>query len=122
MGTYNGGSTIITGRHMGRTEGDWMFTGKSLFGGDGFKDAAEFQKYCDLLGRMRAFADNYEASRSHPTAKEQVEGMIVAAMIDVGRIEFGKDERLLAVIRKSQGWPESFLADLAAERSAPALQ
>jgi len=118
MGTYNGGSTIITSREMGRSESDWMFTGCFLFGEDGFRDAKEFHHYCDLMARMRAYANNYDSACKHPNVRNHVETMIVDTMVEVNRLENGKNTILVNAIKQSQGWPIAFLEELSAERSS----
>lgn len=108
--SYNGGSTLVNGSWMGRSDEDWTFSVKSLFGEDGFRDAKEFHAYCDAVDRMRAFAHNWFACDER--AKPRVENLVIDALVQMGSIETGKSSKLMQVIRDVRGWPTAFVEAL----------
>lgn len=109
MGSYHGASTIVDHTWFGRSDDELKVTAVALVGPRGFKDNAQFRDYCDLIDRVRAFAKNYEESASIPGAREQVQNVIINTMIEVGRIEMGKDPTLFAQIKTQLGWPLEFI-------------
>lgn len=107
---YNGGSTLMKGSWMGRSEDEFTLTAKSLFGEDGFRDASEFHRYCDLIDRMKAFASNWP---SVADSRSRIERLVIDAMVDAGEIELGKSSALVRMIKEVRGWPSVFVEALA---------
>lgn len=119
MGSYHGASTLMPRSWMGRSE-EIPVTAVAMVGPNGFSDASEFRRYCDLVERMRSYSVNYEAAKVDPAILERLQDFIVTTLLEVNKIERGRNCEIFAAIKANLRWPSAFVREMMEPAAAPA--